>query len=88
MDQREYMRLRKKKEEEYLPYSVFFQIRVILALVLLVCFACAEKRLLTEEQKQEVYSAMAQSVSPDSWEGMLHVEKVFPDFIEFFEKEY
>lgn len=70
MDQREYRRLRRKKEDgEYLPYNVFFRIRVILCLVLFLCFAMAEKHFLTEEEKQAVYDVMEENLSQDTWQN-------------------
>lgn len=55
------------EKEEYLPYSIFFRVRLALCLVLLLFFVYAEKNYFTEEERTEVYQAMAQNVSSENW---------------------
>ena len=59
------------EEEEYLPYGIFFRVRLALCLVLLLFFIYAEKNYFTEEEKTEVYQAMEQNVSAENWRSYM-----------------
>ena len=56
-----------KTEEEYLPYAVFFRIRLALCAVLFAFFVYADKSVFTDEERTKVYQAMEENASLSDW---------------------
>ena len=55
--------------EEYLPYGLFFRVRVILCIGLFLLFAYADKNVFNETDKRQVYQAIEQDTSPLEWKN-------------------
>lgn len=59
------------EEEEYMPYGLFFRMRLILCVILFLFFVYAEKNVFTETEKMKVYQAMEQQTHPSNWKNYI-----------------
>lgn len=70
----------RKKEEDYLPYSAFFRLRVILCIVVFLSFLFADQFVLKEQETARIYQALQENTTGEGWKA--YVTEAFTEISE------